>query len=216
MRKQLLVLCAGLLVLTSTVFAVGPDLDEPDGWSWREGFFGDGHPDRDVFSNDPDVPGYLCEDCRDVYSHPMDFAAMAYNGYFGEDPWMWESELGIPFRIYNLEGQWVAVWFEDIVFDGITFLPDTLEVRLRLPNGQILTFHLLQEGPDLPIGDPDPEPPATSGECGCSGYDSGGEGEDDYTDPDDGLPEPDEMPEPSGVVSIVDPDEDDEFPEWEL
>lgn len=219
MHKPLIVLGFALLLVAGTsAHALGPD-DGQDGWSWEDGLIGSGDRSREVFSDEPDVPGYLCDDCRDVYTDPMDFVAMAYNGYFGDDPWMWESQLGIPFRIYNLQGQWVAVWFEGVIFDSITFLPDTLDVRLRLPNGQILTFSVLQDGPDLPIGNPDPDPdpetPVATNNCSCGGG-GGGEGEDDYAEPDEGLPEPVELPEPSGVVTILDPDEDGEFPEWEL
>jgi len=212
MRKLLLLLCVSWLAWPgSETLAIDSFDDQEDGWSWRDGLLGDGSRRGDVFA-DERYPGYLCEECRDPYEHPMDFVALAYNGYFGDDPWMWESQLGMPFRIYNLDMQWVVVWIEGIFFDSLTFLPDTLDIRVRLPNGQILTFQVLQDGPDLPIGDPNPEAEATDS-CGSSG---GGEGEDGYGDPDAGLPEPEDPPEPTGVVSLVDPDEDGEFPEWEL
>ena len=89
---------------------------------------------------------------------------------------------------------------------------------MRLPNGQIQTFSVLQDGPDLPIGDPNPG--LSDSDCFCDGGDDDigddDTGDDDYGDPDEGLPEPDETSDPTGVVSIVDPDEDGEFPEWEL
>ena len=159
---------AGLMVLQGIVFvAVGPVVEGEISWSWREGFFGS-PPREDVFDADRrDFPGYICAACRDPYEHPMDYVAVAYNGFFGEDPWMWDGELGWPFRIYTLEMEWVVVWFEDLVFDSITLLPDTLDVRVRLPNGQILTFTVLQDGPDLPIGDPDGGSPTPTESCGC-------------------------------------------------
>ena len=141
----------------------------------------------------------------------MDFVAVAYNSYFGDEPWLRESQLGIPFRIYNLDLQWVVVWFEGIAFDGISFLPDTMSIHIRLQNGQILTFSVIQGGPDLPVGDPNPEPPADTSDCTCGG--DAGDEEDDYSEPDEGLPEP---PERSGRVTIEDPDEDGDFTEWEL
>lgn len=211
MRKRLLLLCVSLFLCSAaTATLISTTIDENDGWSWRDGILGDHFRHGDVFGDEM-FPGYMCTDCRDAYEHPMDYVAFAYNGFFGENPWMLGSDLGVPFRIYNLNMQWVAVWFEGIIFDTITLLPDTLEVRVRLPNGQILTFEVLQDGPDLPIGDPNPN----RDDAGCTCGDDG-DGEDDYADPDEGLPEPEDLPEPSGVVSIVDPDEDGEFPEWEL
>lgn len=186
--------------------------EEDDGWSWRDGLLGDNPDYGDIFDDDVLYPGVLCHICRDPNEHPMDFAAAAYNSYFGEEPWLRDSQLGIPFRIYNLELQWVVVWFEGIAFDGISFLPNTMTVHIRLQDGQILTFNVIQGGPDLPVGDPNPEPEDGGNSCSCD-YGGDGEGEDDYTEPDEGLPEP---PDPSGRVGIEDPDEDGDFPEWEL
>lgn len=217
MRKQLLQLCTCVLLCSSPVaFALDPVAEVEGDWSWRDGLLGDGSSRPDPFADGENIPGYMCEECRDPNEHPMDFAAFAFNGFFGNDPWMWDSKLGIPFRIYNLDMHYVVVWFEGMIFDSITFLPDTLDIRLRLQSGQILTFTVLQNGPELPIGDPDPDPPEVTGGCGCGSDYGSGEGEDEYSDPDEGLPEPPDTPDPSGVVTIVDPDEDDEFPEWEL
>lgn len=216
MRKQLLMLCAALAAASCPgAFASSPLPEEPEGWSWQDGLLGSGSDRGDIFGDGNLYPGYLCAACGDPEEEPMDFVAVAYNGFFGENPWMLGSELGIPFRIYNLQMQWVVVWFEGIVFDSLTLLPDTLDVRVRLQNGQILTFTVLQDGPDLPIGDPNPEPPVDGG-CGC-GNDAedgdGGDGDDYYTDSLEALPEP---PGPSEGASIVDPDDNEGFPEWDL
>jgi len=216
MRKRTTFIITCILALHYTD-AISLPQDEGDGWSFRDGLLGDSTPDGDVFADSGEIyPGYMCDECRDPSEHSMDFVAVAYNGYFGDNQWMWGSQLGVPFRIYNLDMQWVVVWFEGIVFDSITLLPDTMDVRVRLPNGQILTFTVIQGGPDLPVGDPHPEPPPNSVNCSCGGDGGGSDDEDDYPDGDDYEPEEPEEPEYSGVVEIWDPDEDDEFPEWEL
>lgn len=189
------------------------EADEADagtgGWSWEEGLLGD-TIDGDVFTDDGRIyPGYGCLDCRDPEVFPVDFAAFAYNGFWGEYPWMRETRLGVPFRIYNRELGWVAVWFEDVYLDSFTFLPDTMQVHVRLPTGQILTFTVLQGGPDMPVGDPAPD---AESDCGCTGGGSAGEGEDDPVVDESIEWEP---PDYAGSVEIVDPDEDGEFPPWE-
>lgn len=160
---EVLLLLLGCILSTceSRTVGFGPLAADTGGWSWRGGLLGEDRDPDDVFDDDVRIPGYLCDKCRDPAEYPMDFVAVAYNGYFGEDPWMRDSQLGIPFRIYNLAGQWVVVWFEGVVFDVATLLPDTMNVRLRMPDGRILTFTVLQGGPDLPIGDPNPTPPTT-------------------------------------------------------
>lgn len=185
--------------------------EEEAGWTWEGGLLGDAPRDGDVFTDSDELyPGWVCPDCRDPVAYPLDFAAAAYNGFFGQDPWMMGSRLGIPFRIYNLQLEWVAVWFEDVYLDSFTFLPDTLEVRVRLTNGQILTFTLLQGGPDLPVGWQPGDAEADSAASGGGG--SGGDGDDDVGIEDDAEPE---SPENVGTVEIVDPDDDGEFPPWE-
>ena len=179
-----------LLALTlhcAPTFAIGFGLGPDD---FADDVYGDGF-----------FPGYLCDECRDPDEYPMDFAAFAYNGYFGEHPWLRESELGIPFRIYSLDRQWVTVWFDNVLFDVQTMLPNLVDILVRLDTGQILTFTMLQNGPDLPLGDPE-----------------GGSGDDEYDEYDE-YDEPDEYeleePERYGVVEIEDPDENGEFPDWE-
>lgn len=200
MKLTLAVLCA-LLALPAAA------LEFAD-WSWEDGLLGDSI-DGDVFAYDGTIyPGYLCDACRDPEDHAIDYAAFAYNGYWGEDPWMRETRLGMPFRIYNLLGQWVVVWFEDMIFDTPSLLPNTLDVRIRLPDGKVIKITLLQDGPDIPIGADDTAEATPS--CGCTGGDDS-EGDDDYTEPEEY-----EFPEyePTGSVEIIDPDENGEFPEW--
>lgn len=191
--------------------STGPDEaeTEADGWSWEDGLLGDSI-DGDVFTDDGRVyPGYGCPDCRDPAAFPIDFAAFAYNGFWGEKPWMRESRLGVPFRIYNLKLGWVAAWFEDVYLDHFTFLPNTMKIHVRLPNGQILTFTVLQGGPDMPVGNQDPD--AEPG-CSCGGDGDAGEA-DDGPAADEGIEW--EPPDYVGSVEIVDPDEDGELPPWE-
>lgn len=186
-------------------------------WSWQEGLVGD-YPEGDVYGSGPGhYPGYFCDDCRDPAEYPMDFAAFAYNGYWGDDPWMLSSQLGMPFRIYNAEMQWVAAWFEQVLFGApLSLLPDTMDVLVRLETGQVLTFTVIQGGPDLPVGSQEPYPDArtTTGSCTCADGAAGGEADDDYVEPDE-FELPWVQDEVSGTVEIIDPEEDGEFPPWE-
>jgi len=151
-------------------------------------------PDGDVFEDDGQLyPGWLCEWCQT----PANYAAFAYNAYWGENPWAWDSVLGIPFRVYNLDAEWVVIWFEDFLLDMPSLLPDTIMVRVRRRSGEIITFEYVQGGPDLPTADA-----ATSS--------SGGGG----TTVNGGL----DLPYTSGstgVVAIIDPDPDGTFPTFD-
>ncbi|HSG59544.1 MAG TPA: hypothetical protein VLA06_08440 [Woeseiaceae bacterium] len=167
--------------------------------------------DRDIYEDDGySYPGWLCTACRDPADYPADFAAFAYNAYWGSDNWAFSSRLGIPFRVYNLEGQWVVVWFEDLFFDLPSLLPNTMEIRIRLETGEIITITVVQGGPDLPVGDDTAAEPAG---CECDGEESedAEDGiDDDFVDEYYGW---DEW-EPEGYVEIIDPDENGDFPEW--
>ena len=165
--------------------------------------------DYGVFEDDGGAyPGWFCEACRDPDEHAIDYAAHSYNAYWGEDPWAFESGLGMPFRVYNRDGEWVAVWFEDFLLDSISLLPSTMEVLVRLPSGEIVTFVVLKNGPDMQVGEPDPVDESDTGDTSDGGGDDG----DDYAD-DDGVYEYEET-EPTGSVEILDPNDDGEFPEW--
>lgn len=154
--------------------------------------------DHDVFEDDGGIyPGWLCDACRDPAKHVIDYAAYSYNAYWGEDPWAFDSRLGIPFRVYNRDGHWVSVWFEDFLLDSISLTPSTMEVLVRLPTGEIVTFVVLKNGPDMPVG-----------ETSVGGDDDG----EDYVD-DDGSYEYEE-PELTDTLEILDPDRDGEFPDW--
>jgi hypothetical protein len=156
------------------------------------------------------VPGILCDECRDPNEYPMDFVAFAYNGFFGDEHWMFGSKISWPFRIYNLNGDWVNTWFEDVIFYTPSLLPRLLTVMIRFENGQVVAFKVRMGESSLPIGNQDPEPEPGPGSCSCGG--EGGD-DDEYDDPDEyEWPEP----EPTGNVEIVDADEDGEFPPfWE-
>ena len=176
-------------------------------WSWDTGLLGGPIPDGDIYAADEFFPGHMCEGCRNPESYPVDFAAFTYNTYYGADAWGWELQLGIPFRVYNLAGEWVVIWFENVLLDTYTFLPDTMTIVVRLRNGEILRMEVLEQGPDMPIGTLDS---ATS--CGCGGGDGGGA--DDYDDMNEEEPSDIDNDGPTGVVDIEDPDENGEFPDW--
>jgi hypothetical protein len=80
-----------------------------------------------------------------------------------------------------------------------------MDVLVRMTDGRVLRFTLLQDGPDIPIGWPY-EPPAGAG--------TGSEGDDDYEEPDE-VDEVEIYDDCVGVVDIVDPDDEGEFPDWE-
>ncbi len=80
---------------------------------------------------------------------------------------MRSSRLGIPFRIYNSRGQWVVAWFENLLFDSFTLLPDTLDVVLRLPSGEVVSITVLEGGPDMPVGSSDDDGASESTGCLC-------------------------------------------------
>ena len=165
----------------------------------------------DIYEDEPGIyPGWLCPECRNPLEYPEDFSAFAYNAYFGEDPWAFGSDLGIPFRVYNLDLQWVAIWFENFLFDMPSLLPNTMEIHVRLRTGEVVTFTVVQGGPDLPVGGVTTI--AEPGGCSC-GDGGGGEDYDEFGDHEE--PEDFEPPEYDGVVEIVDPGDDGEYPPWE-
>lgn len=176
-----------------------------------------GHARDRANGEDGVVPGWGCIECRDPTEHPEDFAAFAYNAYFGSDPWASSSRLGMPFRVYNMHMQWVLIWFDNILFDLPSLLPDTMDIRVRLPSGEVITITVIQGGPDLPVGPP-VVPPNISPDgspCTCGGG-GGGEADDSDELPDDGDPGSEvDGPGRHGVVDILDPDEDGDFPDWE-
>lgn len=213
MRKQIAILFVLVMALQCAVATPIDSEHDAGGWSWRDGLLGRSTPDGDIFDSEELYPGILCHICRDPSEHPMDFVAVAYNSYFGEEPWLLGSNLGTPFRIYNLQLQWVVVWFEGIAFDGISLLPNTMTIHVRLQNGQIQTFSVIQGGPDLTVGDPNQALPTGSHRCTCGGEDDSDDADEDYVEPEE---ERSDEADRTGRVEIVDPDEDGGFPEWDL
>lgn len=172
--------------------------------------------DNEIYNDDDDFyPGWICEACRDPAEYPEDYAAFAYNAYFGEAAWAFGAELGIPFRVYSREATWVVIWFEDFLWDGVSLLPNTMDVRIRLETGEIVTITVLQGGPDLPVGD---ETSGTTDPCSCGSGGGASEDEEDHSEYADDAEEDFhwEEPEYEGFVEIVDPDENGDFPEWEV
>ena len=171
--------------------------------------------DNEIYNDDDYLyPGWFCEVCRNPAEHPEDYAAFAYNAYFGEAAWAFGAELGIPFRVYNHEAKWVVIWFDDFLWDGVSLLPNTMDIRIRLETGEIVTITVLQGGPDLPVGE---ETSGTTDPCSCDGGGGESEGEEDNSEDADEAEEDYhwEEPEYEGSVEIVDPDENGDFPEWD-
>jgi hypothetical protein len=179
MRRPWMVVVASLLVLSATadVSAQGR------------------HDDGDVFEDDGTIyPGWLCVTCQ----LPRDFAAFAYNAYWSKTAWAWGSQLGIPFRVYNLDGEWVVIWFEDFLFNVPSLLPDTIKIKVRLRSGEIVTIEMVQGQSSVQIGG--------------SGTTSGGSG--GGINPGGGLWLV-VTTRPTGVVAIIDPDPDGTFPAFD-
>jgi hypothetical protein len=166
----------------------------------------------DTVYDDGFFPGIICHACRDPMQYPQDYAAVIYNGFFGENPWLRGWQLGLPIRIYDSHLNYVLVWFEGALFETPSLLPNLLEIRIRLANGVIITLTLLQDGPDMPVGDPDNSVPGGTTPCYCSSG-GAGNGDDDYEEPEE--IEDIEFDDPVGYVDIVDADEDGNFPEWD-
>ena len=155
------------------------------------------------------VPGILCDDCRDPYEYPMDYVAFGFNAFFGDDPWLFGPNVGWPFRVYNLEREWVNIWFEDVFNFTPSLLPELLTVMIRFENGRVVPYSVLRDEPSLPVGEQESE--SGSAACGCAG---GDDGDGEYTEPEEEWEL--EEPERTGSVEIVDPDEDGDFPPfWE-
>ena len=176
--------------------------------------FADDTEDVDVFDNDFG-PGIVCDDCRDPYEYPMDYVGLAYNAFFGDEAWLFDSNVSWPFRIYNLDGDWVAIWFEDLLFDMPSLMPNLMEVMLRFENGQVMLYTVLQDGPDMQVG-AETESDSESGSADCDCDEGGEDSDDEYEDPEEEWEWDEEESERTGDVEIVDPDEDGEYDDfWE-
>lgn len=163
----------------------------------------------------------VCEDCRNPYQYPDDWANFAFNQVYGENAWM-DFEQADDFWIVNLDGDRVYVDV-DYVMTGVNLFgaeiplwpTNLLQITLALPDGQILEVLRSIFMTPLPVPSPsgpdaEPDSPGSSGggESGNDGVDERepGDNEDSYD-----LPEI----EYEGTTRIVDPDPDGEFPEVE-
>ncbi len=155
------------------------------------------HDGGDVFEDDGTrYPGWLCTVCRT----PANFAAFAYNAYWSDSAWALGSRIGVPFRVYNLAGDWVVIWFEDFLFDIPTLLPSTVMIKVWLRSGQIVNVEMVKGLSALPIGGS-----GTGSVTGGSGGGTSG-----------GGPALVVTSSATGVVSIIDPDKDGNFPGYEF
>lgn len=136
---------------------------------------------EDIVYDNGYLPGIICHACRDPSEYPEDYAALIYNGFFGEDPWLSGWRLGLPIRIYDADMNYVLVWFDGVLFDPPSLLPNLMEIHVRLPNGVIVTLIVLQDGPDMPIGGDQNGPSGGStSPCNCDGDGDNDEDEDPY------------------------------------
>ncbi|MDH4125643.1 MAG: hypothetical protein OEW64_02035 [Gammaproteobacteria bacterium] len=166
----------------------------------------------DTVYDDGFFPGIVCNACRDPWEYPEDYAALIYNGFFGDEPWLTGWRLGLPIRVYDENLNYVLVWFEGVLFDAPSLLPNLMDILVRLPNGVIIKLTVLQEGPDMIVGEEPDRVSSGTTACYCGSGAAGNE-DDDYEEPEEF--EEIEFDDPVGIVDIVDPDEDGEFPEWE-
>lgn len=158
----------------------------------------------------------FCGECRNPLRYPDDWANFAFNQVYGEEAWM-DFDEADDFFIVNRNRDRVYVDV-DYVMKGFNLfgkeLPlwpkNKLQIELALPNGRIVTYIRSIFMHPLPV-------PAGDNEIGGSGRDrsdgsggDAGEADDDHDRADDyDHPEV----ERNGIVDIVDPDEDGEFPD---
>lgn len=145
----------------------------------------------------------VCEDCRNPYEHPNDWANFAFNQIYGDSAWL-DFEQADDFWIVNLDGDRVYVDV-DYVMTGVNLFgaeiplwpTNLLQITLALPDGEILEVLRSIFMRPLPVPSPSgpvPDAPESGGGGGESGNDGVDEPEpgEDIVDPgpDDGFPEP--------------------------
>lgn len=128
----------------------------------------------DIFS--ANYPVRTCTQCRDGNAFPSDFGNFAWNlmsinGGPCEAGECFPTEV---FKIQNSQGQIVFVWFDWGSLFEININPDTAlqTIFVRKPNGEVIDYEVLLNGPPLPVGD------GTSAESeGSVGAGGAGEGQ---------------------------------------
>jgi len=171
----------------------------------------------------------VCDECRDPHEFPDDYGNFAFNQIFGPDAWL-TVEQADDFFVTNLDNQRVYVDV-DFVFNGMDIVgmqvpiwpTFQVQITLALPNGDLLTLLRSVFQTSLPVpASPDYEQndddtnDETSGDSGGD-FDDGGEGENDYGEPDaDDDWDDYEDDGHQGTTTIEDPDENGEFedPDW--
>jgi len=111
-----------------------------------------------------DITEIRCDPCRSVYDHPRDYGNYAYNQVLGDHPTL-SLEAGGRVKVRNPQGHWAIV---DLAFilegTGLNLsilvlsysivVPDgTIRIRVQDPNGEMLTYEVFVESPDLRVGD---------------------------------------------------------------
>lgn len=161
----------------------------------------------------------FCQACRDPYDHPEDWANFAFNQVYGDQAWM-DFDQADDFFLYNRTGDRVYVDVDYIMKGFRLFgqnLPlwprNKLRIEVVLPNGKIRAYIRSIFMHPLPVPAPDNDKRPGRNLRDTDGDQNDREADDDFGDPDD-YEHPDV--EREGIVDIVDPDEDGEFPgtEW--
>ncbi len=118
-------------------------------------------------------PVYLCQACRDPFTHFVDFGNFAFNALWGKNPWIGtgpgKARNTVPLSVSNLKHEILDV-FVIPSFALVPFPTDTYTIKIELPNGMVIEYEILASrlGEDLPVG--------VSGGSGPSG--GGGESRD--------------------------------------
>lgn len=158
----------------------------------------------------------FCDECRDPLRYPDDWANFAFNQVYGDEAWM-DFDEADDFYLVNRNKDRVYVDV-DYVMKGFNVfgkeLPlwpkNKLQIELALPNGRLVTYIRSIFMHPLPV------PSSSSGDGRFNNESSGdGGGNAGEADDDDARGDDYEHPEVerNGVVDIVDPDEDGEFPD---
>ena len=169
--------------------------------------------DAEAQLNATEIP---CDDCRDPLQYPEDWANHAFNQVYGDDAYLTFDEAD-DFWLYNPRGDRVYVDV-DFIMTGLNFLgqklplwpTNTIQITLALPDGTLMSFQRSVFHDHLPV--PSPTGSGDDNATTTSGGDNGNDGVDDEP-----YAEDEEMPEieREGTVTIVDPDENGDFPEPE-
>jgi len=111
-----------------------------------------------------DITEIRCDPCRSVDDYPRDYGNYAYNQVLGDHPTLSLAE-GSRVKVKNPQGDW-AIVDQAFVLEGTGLslsilvlsyslvVPDgTIRIRVQDPDGEMLTYEVFVESPDLRVGD---------------------------------------------------------------